>query len=202
MSRKNINELEIGETIDETFILKSYTVKLTRTNKQYLDVTLQDKTGTISGKMWDMPPEGMNVFEEGGFVKAMFLVSSYNDLLQADVKQLVPLNSESITVEEKAELVPCIEERPADLMKQLSVIINNLQTKEYKDLALDMIGQCKKAYAFCPAAKSAHHAEIGGLLQHSLEVVKYVEAIYSVTPWFDKELCIIAAGLYYFGKIQ
>lgn len=199
--RKNISELIIGETISGTYILKSHNIKLTRTNKQYLDITLLDKTGTVSGKMWDMP-ENAESLVDGGFVNAVFLVSSYNDQIQIELKGIASLTSEALTVEEKAELVPCIDGDPEQLYTDLISIMDSLKTPEYKSLVLDVLNSSKEQYISIPAAKSVHHAEIGGLLLHSLEVVKIVMDLHHAMPYFDKELCIIAAALHDIGKIK
>jgi 3'-5' exoribonuclease len=199
--RKNISELIIGETISGTYILKSHNIKLTRANKQYLDITLLDKTGTVSGKMWDMP-ENATSLVDGGFVNAVFLVSSYNDQIQIDVKGIAPLSSDALSLEEKAELIPCIDGDPEQLYSDLISIMESLTTPEYKSLVLDVLNSSKEQYISIPAAKSVHHAEIGGLLLHSLEVVKIIMDLHHAMPYFDKELCIIAGALHDIGKIK
>ena len=199
--RKNISELIIGETISGTYILKSHNIKLTRTNKQYLDITLLDKTGTVSGKMWDMP-DNAEALVDGGFANVVFLVSSYNDQIQIDVKGIAPLSSDALTVEEKVELIPCIDGNPEQLYNDLINIMESLTTPEYKSLVLDVLKTSKEQFISIPAAKSVHHAEIGGLLLHSLEVVKIVADLYHAMPYFDKELCIIAGALHDIGKIK
>ena len=198
--RVNINEFKIGDTISQYFILKTHTIKTTRANKKYINATFIDKTGSISGNMWNIPSNQLEL-TDGGFVSATFVVSSYNDVLQAEISAIVPVDSNSISYEEKAEMVPSIEYNPEELFNALMQKIQGLTRKEYRDFGVYMLTNLKDQFISCPGAMSVHHAEIGGLLLHSWEVVRFVEATYYVTPWFDKEMCILAATLHDIGKI-
>lgn len=196
-----INELVVGQNICDNYILKSFLVKLTRAGKQYLDLTLTDSTGSINGKMWDVDEDTIAGLSNGCFVSTVFTVSSYNDVLQADIKGIQKIEATELTTEEKSFLVPCIDDDPYDVFDELMIKIGRLSNPKYRELGTDILTSVKDKLVSCPGAKSVHHAEIGGLVLHSLEVVQFVEAIYSVTPWFDKELCVLAGALHDIGKI-
>lgn len=202
MAHKNINEFVIGDNICDYYILKSFYLKLTRTNKQYLDVTLADKTGTISGKLWDVTEDMLANLTNGCFVSTVFSVSSYNDMLQADLKGIAKVPSTDLTKAEIEALVPCIDENPDELFDELVSTLNSFKNEQFKNLGLDTINHLKSDLVSYPGAKSVHHSEIGGLLLHTVEVVRFVKAIHAVTPWFDEEVSILGAMLHDIGKIQ
>ena len=78
-------------------------------------------------------------------------------------------------------LVPCIDQN-AEQLSSLMNTVEKVQDEQMKEMAKFLLVQLKEKFTSYPAAKSVHHAEIGGLLQHSYEVVEYIKAVHSVTP--------------------
>ena len=83
-----IETLKDGERISEVYYVKQKQIALTRTNKEYGNVILADKTGQIDTKIWDLNSGGIQEFEVGDFVDVSGQISSYNGSLQFKVERI------------------------------------------------------------------------------------------------------------------
>lgn len=99
-------------------------------------------------------------------------------------------------------LVPCIDQNLEQLYTSLMNTVEKVQDEQMKEMAKFLFVQLKEKFMSYPAAKSVHHAEIGGLLQHSYEVVEYIKAVHSVTPWFDQDITVVAGLFHDIGKLR
>lgn len=83
-----INTLHEGETIRAIYLCKGKRSAETRNGKPYDNLILQDKTGTLDGKVWDPNSQGIAEYEEMDFIEVFGEVTSYNGNLQLNIKQL------------------------------------------------------------------------------------------------------------------
>ncbi|HBA64021.1 MAG TPA: hydrolase, partial [Lachnospiraceae bacterium] len=82
-----INTLHEGETIRTVYLCKSKRSAETRNGKPYDNLILQDKTGTLDGKVWDPNSQGIADYDEKDFIEVYGDVISYNGNLQLNIKQ-------------------------------------------------------------------------------------------------------------------
>ena len=54
LSMKYIETFREGMHVSDVYLCKSRQIALTKNGKEYGSVVLQDKTGTIDGKIWDL----------------------------------------------------------------------------------------------------------------------------------------------------
>lgn len=196
-----IEEIVAGKHIKDIYIVKKHSFKQSKSGSTYLDATLMDKTGSIPVKMWDVadnPPE----ISDGGFVEATFSTEEYNGTLQGKLSSIKKVSKAEMPDGKLKELVPCVEGNIEEMFEELISKLRNLDAPNYKDFAISMLEKCKADFVCYPAAKSVHHSEIGGLLLHTLEVVRIIESLYDAMPCFDKELCMVAGALHDIGKIR
>lgn len=201
MPRKNIIDLVEGDELDEVFLLASHQIRLTKSNSQYLSVSVSDKTGTISGNVWDIP-ENVADLKDGEFVSVNAAVTKYLDQLQLKFISLDPLKTDEVKAEDRIALVPSIEQDPEVLYQALMNDINNVEDPQLKQMSVYLLDAVKSSFTSIPAAKTLHHAELGGLLLHSYEVIQYIKAIHGVTPWFDCDLAIVGGLFHDIGKLN
>lgn len=201
MTRNYINTLTPGTTINDYFLLKSHTKKISKTGSQFLDITIMDKTGTLNGKMWDVPANA-DELQDGGFVYVSGSVNTFRDALQVDIKSIDFLLPEAIPVNVRADLVPCIDENPEDVFKSLRIIVDTIKDRNLHALVIDALDQVKEKFLSVPAAKTMHHAELGGLVLHTYEVAKITTKIYEAMPFFNLDMTIASAALHDICKID
>ena len=83
-----INTLREGDSIRAIYLCKSKRTAETRNGKPYDNLVLQDKTGTLDGKVWDPNSGGIADYDEMDFIEIFGEVVSYNNNLQLNIKQL------------------------------------------------------------------------------------------------------------------
>lgn len=198
---RNIGQFVEGDSVEGVFLLSSHQIRITKNNSQFLSVTVADRTGSISGNCWDIPAN-ISELKDGDFVRVSGSVTTYLGQLQLKYNSVEPVDSSKISAEERSMLVPCIDQNAEQLYTSLMNTVEKVQDEQMKEMAKFLLVQLKEKFTSYPAAKSVHHAEIGGLLQHSYEVVEYIKAVHSVTPWFDQDITVVAGLFHDIGKLR
>ena len=120
-----IQELHEGETIRAIYLCKSKRSAETRNGKPYDNLILQDKTGTLDGKIWDPNSNGIADYDEKDFVEVVGEVTTYNNNLQLNIKQLRKAHEDEYIL---ADYMPTsdrdVEEMYKDLLNFVDMIRN------------------------------------------------------------------------------
>ena len=164
-----INELHEGEMVHAIYFCKSKQTQQTKAGKNYYSMLLQDKTGTIDAKVWDLN-NAIAHFEAMDYIDVTAQVVCFQSNLQLNVKQVRKAQEGEYHVE---DYMPCSEFGIDTMYQELTELIKSVKDK-YLHQLLTMIFIDDKAFAEKfkkhSAAKSIHHGFIGGLLQHTLAV--------------------------------
>ncbi len=197
-----INTLREGETIRNIYLCKGKRSAETRNGKPYDNLILQDKTGTLDGKVWDPNSGGIADYEEKDFIEVYGDIISYNNNLQMNIKQIRKVSEEEYN---PADYMPTTEKDKDKMFQELLRYIGQIgnvylrQALEYyfvKDEAFI------KTFRGHSAAKSVHHGFSGGLLEHTLSVVKFCEYMVGAYPILKKDLLYAAAICHDIGKTK
>ena len=197
-----IKDLHEGETIRNVYLCKGKRSAETRNGKPYDNLILQDKTGTLDGKVWDPNSQGIAEYDEKDFIEVFGDVTSYNGSLQMNIRQI-----------RKAEEG---EYNPADYMPTSEKSVDGMYEelmrygKQVKNPYLQQViryyfvndEQFIKSFKAHSAAKSVHHGFAGGLLEHTLSVVKFCEYMAGAYPILNKDLLFTAAICHDIGKTK
>lgn len=195
-----IEDFNEGDMISGVYLCKNKQVGTTKSGKTYYNLELVDKTGTIAGKVWELS-NAIGHFESKNFIKIDGQVTSFNNELQLNIKK-IRIADEGEYAE--SDYMPCTGKDIDDMYSQLLALINSLDKDYYKSLLRKFFVDDTtfvKDFKAHSAAKSIHHAYIGGLLEHSLAVAKlcdYYTTYYSV---LNRDLLITAALLHDVGKV-
>ena len=197
-----INTLHEGETIRNVYLCKGKRSAETRNGKPYDNLILQDKTGTLDGKVWDPHSGGIADYEEMDFIEVYGEVINYNNNLQLNIKQIRIAKEGEYT---PADYMPTTDKSTdkmyAELLRYIDKVGNQYlkQVLEYYFVKDEEFAKKFKAHS---AAKSVHHGFSGGLLEHTLSVVKFCEYMAGAYPILNKDLLITGAICHDIGKIQ
>lgn len=195
-----IEDFNEGDMVSGVYLCKNKQVGTTKSGKTYYNLELVDKTGTIAGKVWELS-NAIGHFESKNFIKIDGQVTSFNNELQLNIKK-IRIADEGEYAE--SDYMPCTGKDIDDMYSQLLALINSLDKDYYKTLLRKFFVDDTtfvKDFKAHSAAKSIHHAYIGGLLEHSLAVAKlcdYYTTYYSV---LNRDLLITAALLHDVGKV-
>ena len=197
-----INTLHEGETIRAIYLCKGKRSAETRNGKPYDNLLLQDKTGTLDGKVWDPNSNGISDYDEKDFIEVYGDVINYNGNLQLNIKQL------RIAYEEEyipADYMPTSEKSIDGMFKELLGYIKQVKNPYLQQiLKYYFVNDEKfiKRFKEHSAAKSVHHGFSGGLLEHTLSVVKLCEYFVGAYPILNKDLLFTAAICHDIGKTK
>lgn len=197
-----INTLREGETIRTIYLCKGKRSAETRNGKPYDNLILQDKTGTLDGKVWDPNSSGIADYDEMDFIEIYGEVTSYNNNLQLNIRQLRKAYEDEYVL---ADYMPTTDKNVEEMYKELMGYVKKIknqylrQVVEYYFVKDEKFVKKFKAHS---AAKTVHHGFSGGLLEHTLSVVKFCEYMIGAYPILNADLLYAAAICHDIGKVQ
>ncbi len=197
-----INTLCEGETIRNIYLCKGKRSAETRNGKPYDNLILQDKTGTLDGKVWDPNSSGIADYDEMDFIEVYGEIISYNNALQMNIKQIRKAYEEEYNT---ADYMPTTEKNPETMYKELLSYgkqIKNPYLRQVIEYYFEKDENFIKQFKAHSAAKSVHHGFSGGLLEHTLSVVKFCEYMAGAYPILNRDLLYTAAMCHDIGKIK
>ena len=197
-----INTLVEGETIRNIYLCKGKRSAETRNGKPYDNLILQDKTGTLDGKVWDPNSNGIADYDEMDFIEVFGDVISYNNNLQLNIRQIRKAYEDEYVA---ADYMPTTEKSTDSMFEELIGYVKKIDN-DYLRQAVEYYfvddAAFAKAFQFHSAAKTVHHGFAGGLLEHTLSVVKMCEYMVSAYPILNKDLLYAAAICHDIGKTK
>lgn len=197
-----INTLREGDSVRSIYLCKTKRSAETRNGKPYDNLTLQDKTGTLDGKVWDPNSGGIADYDEMDFIEVFGEVISYNNNLQLNIKQLRKPYEDEYNV---ADYMPTSEKNVELMYRELLTYIKQVENKYLRQLLEYYFVKDEKfikVFKGHSAAKSVHHGFSGGLLEHTLSIVKMCAYYVSAYPLLSKDLLFTAAIFHDIGKTK
>ena len=196
-----IADLTEGKRISQIFLCKSKALATTKNGKNYYNLVLQDKTGTIDGKVWDLT-NSIEHFEAGDFIQCDCEVLLYNKSMQLNIRRIRRAHEGEYDPGDYCPVSPFDTEKMyKDLLDLAGKVKNEKLRALIKSYFVDdaaFIGQFKTH----SAAKSVHHGFIGGLLQHTLGVMRLCYFYCQQYPVLNKDLLLTAALFHDIGKVK
>ena len=196
-----VNELREGEMVSEIYLCKSKQSLKTKAGKSYYSLILQDKTGTLDGKIWDLS-SGIDHFEEMHYIKVEGQVTQYQGVNQLNIRRVrVAMEGEYVP----SDYMPCTDKDVSKMYQDLLNLIGKVENTYLKKL-LQMFFvedvEFLETFKNHSAAKKVHHGFIGGLLEHTLSVTKLCEFYSMQYPVLNKDLLLTAAMFHDIGKVK
>lgn len=192
-----IKDFKDGQAIKQAFLVSNLSKGVTASGQPYLTLTLQDKTGQIEGKFWDVKPEIESMIELGAFLMVDGDVSAYRQILQIRINSVQRLNPETIKLEEFTMSAPVPLKQ---LEEELANTIKKIKDSDYALLTQTLIDQHYDAFITYPAAVRNHHEYTSGLIFHTLSMIKVAEALMPLYPKLNPSLIYAGILLHDLGK--
>ncbi len=190
-----------NQVITSSFVVAAKQVKSKKNGESFLSLTLADRTGQIDAKMWDNVAEAVDTFEQDDFLKIRGLINRYNRRFQLTIHKLRRMEESEV---DYADYLPKTSKDLDALWRTVGEFTASFANPHLKALleAFRADPEIAAAYRTAPAAKTLHHAYIGGLLDHVVSLMKLCDLAARNYPEIDRDLLLTGAFLHDIGKIH
>lgn len=200
---KYIKDYKEGDRMGDIYLIKQKTPATTKAGKAYENVIIQDRTGTMDGKIWDVQSAGIEDFEAFDYVHIYGDVTSFQGSLQVSIKRA---HKASKGEYDPAEYVPVSRRDNDEMYKELLGIIDSVREPHLNRLLTIIFKEKEafvKAFRESSAAKAVHHGFMGGLMEHTLSVAALCDFYCkNYGEILNRDLLITAALCHDLGKVS
>ena len=190
-----------NKVITSSFVVVVKQIKPKKTGEPYLALTLGDRSGQLEAKMWDNVDGVLEAFEQDDYLKVKGLINKYKNRFQLTVHKLRKLGESEIDF---ADYLPKTAKDIDELWRTLASFVSSFQNPYLKSLIQAFMAdpEIAAAYRNAPAAKTLHHAYIGGLLDHVVSLFRSCDLECRNYPQISRDLLLTGAFLHDIGKIH
>ena len=195
-----IRDLQPNQIIVSDFLVQAKELRLKKTGENYLSLVLADKTGEVDAKMWENVEEANPIFERDDFIKIKGAVQVFRNKPQITLYKLKRLEDREVDL---ADFFPRSARDPEEMWVELSAVIEDVANEDLKALLSKIAADPDIAarLRLAPAAKTLHHAFLGGLLEHILSLCRLAKLVVQNYNGIDIDLLIAGVILHDLGKI-
>ena len=190
-----------NKVVTTSFVVATKQVKAKKNGEPYLALVLADRTGQIEAKMWDNVEEFIDAFEQDDFLKIKGLVNKYKNRFQLTIHKLRRMEEAEI---DYTDYLPKTTKDIGELWRTLTEYVASFQNPHLKSLVELFMEdrEIAERYRNAPAAKTLHHAYIGGLLDHVVSLFRSCDLMCQNYPQVNRDLLLTGAFLHDIGKIH
>ncbi len=192
-----INEFEEHMKLQQPLLVKDVKNGTTSKGSPYLSLILQDNTGTIDGKYWDVKENEQALVQAGKILKFNFEVLLYKDKLQLRMNHVEEISEDEYNLE---DFVISSDHSEVERRSLTQSLIDSIQNDVYRKLVIGMLSYVGDKFFTFPAASKIHHGWKGGLSDHSLSMATLADELCKHYPQLDRDLLVSAALIHDVGK--
>ena len=200
MSRRFVELLEDGESVDEIYLLADKQLRANRNGDLYLLAQLRDRTGQISGLLWNVSEDAVGHLSTGDYVRIRGKVQLFQGNLQVILTRVDKVGPDVILVE---DFIPQPKVETARQLNRLHEILLGIANPDIQALMRTFLADEEVLHGLkiAPAGIRLHHAFLGGLLDHILTLCETALRIVDLYPKVDFDLLLAGIFLHDLGKI-
>ena len=206
MEKILVSEITENQKVDSIFLVKSKSQAMGKTGKPYVYLKLSDKAGEIKGYIWDNVDKLAPLFEAGDIIKVKSKSSLFQNELQLSITEIEKIDFKNLAAEDAALFFKSSNNDIESMYNDLKTALKENLTDEYIIKLVDKFLEDEnyvKLLKTLPAAKSIHHAYVGGLLEHTLSMLKTgVFLAEHYKKYVIKDVLLAAIFLHDAGKIE
>lgn len=200
MPRRYINQFNHQEAVDQIFLAAQKQLRPNRNGNLYLQVELSDRSGTISARMWNASEAEYRNFDDGDFVRVEGTAQLYQGAMQLIASAICKARHEEIEYADFMPVSPAQIDRLAVRLGELLRSIGNPHLRTLAECFL-MDEEFMNKFTRAPAGVKNHHAYVGGLLEHVVNLMEVVTRVAPCYPAVDPDLLLMGAFVHDMGKI-
>jgi 3'-5' exoribonuclease len=198
-----IAELREGQRFMGFYLMRSPSLETFKdpTRGKYVRLLLADRSGTMEARLWEKAEQHISEIEDQPIHKIEAEVESFRDQLQVRILRLRPAKEEEY---ELADLRPTTQRSIEEMDAAVEHAINSITDTHLKAIVKYFYDQetFRTAFKEAPAATRVHHAFIGGLLEHTYEVLRLAEELFKLYPQINRDLLVAGILLHDIGKLS
>ena len=196
----NFTPIDNNGLVDGFCIIKSIDQKTSSKGDTYLDIMLGDSDGEINANLRRYQKEHHGEYTVNELIKIRGVISQYNGADQLKIERIRHTTAEdNVKVEDFVKTAGFSgEEMYAELLK----IAEGFSDKELSDIVTAILNDNRLKLLYWPAAFKLHHAVRGGLLLHTLSIVRLAQGVCKIYPFVDEELLLSGAILHDIAKLS
>ena len=200
MSRRLISELPAQAKVDQVFLATHKQLRPNRNGQLYMQVDLADKSGTITGRLWNASDADFDAFEDGDYVRVDGHTQLYSGAMQVIIAAIERADPGTVDEREFRVLTPVDVER---LFVELRGLLAGLRPP-LDALVAEILDDphLMDRFVATPAGVKHHHAYAGGLLDHVVNLLRLADRVAPLYPALDRDLLLVGVLVHDIGKVR
>ena len=201
MAHKFINEIKPGETIDDIYIVQNPILRSTTRGDLYIAMFLLDRTGQLNGRMWQATETIYKALPKPGFVHIQGRSELYQNNLQVIINNVSSVDASNVCID---DFLARTDKDTKQMFEDIKKIVSQVKNPQLKALTGAFMADAKLMEKFCntPAAIKMHHNYIGGLLEHTHNMLRVALAILPLYPDVQADMVLAGIFLHDIGKTE
>ena len=201
MAHKFINEIQPGEAIDDVYMVKEPILRSSTRGDLYIAMYLCDRTGQLNGRMWQATEAIYRAMPKPGFVRIQGRSELYQNNLQIIINSVSAVDAGKISVE---DFLARTDKDIGQMFEEVKKIVGRIKNPQLKALIGAFLADTELMEKFCtaPGGVKLHHDYIGGLLEHTHNMLRVAVAILPLYPQVQAELVLAGIFLHDMGKTE
>ena len=198
---QRIADIEPNQDVVGTFAVEEKQLRTAKSGKPFLTLKLRDKTGTVTARLWENPAETAQTLAGYKAVRVHGRSELFRDELQLQLKTAQPVRETDLN---PLDFLPVYPKDIRTLWHEFRALLQGLTRKPHRALVQCFLADedLMKRFGTAPVAKSVHHAYLGGLLEHTVAMMRLTTLIADQYPALDREVLLLGAFLHDMGKVQ
>lgn len=196
-----IAEMREGDMVSDVYLCKSKQILKTKAGKSYYALLLQDRTGTLDAKIWELN-NAIGHFESMDYIRVEGQITVFQGANQLNIRRVRKAEEGEYI---PADYMPCTDKDVKVMYQELMAMIKQTKNQYLRKLAEMIFVEDKafvKEFVEHSAAKSVHHGFMGGLLEHTVSVAKMCEYYCTQYPELNRDLLVMCALFHDIGKVE
>jgi 3'-5' exoribonuclease len=201
MSRRYVNQLTHGDSVDEVFLVADKQLRANRQGNLYLHLELRDKTGNIGARLWNATEDLARTFDPGHYLRVRGKTQVFQGSLQIILSHIDVVDSEGV---EPEEFLPQSSHDVGKMMARLRAVLLAMSNPHLRALVECFLidDEFLRKFTMAPAGIKNHHAYQGGLLEHVVTLLNVADRIAGFYPELDRDLLLTGIFLHDIGKVD
>jgi 3'-5' exoribonuclease len=201
MDKLFVRDLVVDQQVDSPFLVRQLERRKKKNGEDFLGLVLADRTGEIRAVLWEGVQQALDEVSQGDYAQVTGVVGLFQDQPQLRLERIHRLDPARI---EEADFIASTGQDIERMWKDLTERVAIIRQPKLRELLEGLLGDSEFAERFrrCPAAKSYHHVFRGGLLEHTLSLIKLCEMVAAHYTLLDRDLLVTGAVLHDIGKVE